>query len=92
MPCTDNSNTNHTASIVLGFFAGAAIGAAAGAAIGMMFSPEKGSILRKSLHRKSEDIVQEIAESVEERIERLTGIITHKIEVLKDELISRVGA
>lgn len=92
MHCNDNKHTNKTTSVALAFVTGTLIGAAAGAAIGMILAPQKGSVLRRTLRRKGEDIVQEIAETVEARVERLTGIVSQRIEILKDELISKVGA
>jgi len=60
--------------VVLGLLAGVA----AGALLGVLFAPEKGSVTRRNIAKKSEDYVddlkskfQDFLESVNERIEKV---------------------
>jgi gas vesicle protein len=75
-------------NLVLGLLAGAAIGAA----VGMLYSPHKGTVLRRAILRKGEDIADGVTESIEDRIGQLSDMFAEKLEMLKDELKSRIGA
>jgi gas vesicle protein len=75
-------------NLVLGLLAGAAIGAA----VGILYSPHKGTVTRRIIRRKGEDIANDVTESIEDRIEQLSDIFTEKLESLKNEIKSRIGA
>ncbi|KPP96451.1 MAG: YtxH-like protein [Bacteroidetes bacterium HLUCCA01] len=46
--------------------AGAVIGAAIGLAVGILFSPAKGTVVRRRLKRKGEDFAQDVEDSLGE--------------------------
>jgi gas vesicle protein len=46
-------------------------GFAAGAVLGILFAPEKGSRIRRSIVRKGEDVADEIGDKIEERFDEL---------------------
>jgi gas vesicle protein len=75
-------------NLLFGLLAGAAIGVA----IGMLYSPHKGTVLRRAIRRKGEGVVDDVAETIEERIGQLSDAFTEKIEMLKGELKSRINA
>jgi gas vesicle protein len=75
-------------NLLLGLLAGAAIGIA----VGMLYSPRKGTALRKAIRRKGEGMVDDVAETIEERIAQLSDAFTEKIEMLKGELKSRINS
>jgi gas vesicle protein len=59
-------------------FLGLLAGVAAGALLGVLFAPEKGSVTRRNIAKKSEDYVddlkmkfQDFLETVSDRIERV---------------------
>jgi gas vesicle protein len=72
-------------NFILGLFAGATIGAA----VGMLFSPHKGTVLRRAIRRKGEDIADGVTENIEDRIGQFGDTVTEKIEMLKDDLKSK---
>ncbi len=74
-------------NLVLGLLAGAAIGAA----VGMLYSPHKGTVTRRIIRRKGEDIANDVTESIEDRIEQLSDMFAEKLEMLKGEIKSRIG-
>lgn len=72
-----------TAKAVLGVLAGMA----AGAALGVLFAPEKGTVTRRRIVRKGEDLadyIEEITEAMEDRIEQ-------KFDELVDALNGRIS-
>jgi len=87
--CTPNSNcTKCSGNLAIGLLAGVAIGAA----VGMLFAPHKGTVLRKIVRRKGEDIVDEVAETIEDQISQFSDTVTGKLESLKDDLMSKFAS
>jgi len=74
-------------NLVLGIIAGAA----AGAILGMLFSPHSGTVNRRIIRRKGEDIAFDVTEAIAEPIEQLYDTITDKIEMLKKQALSGIG-
>jgi gas vesicle protein len=70
-----------TAKAVLGVLAGMA----AGAALGVLFAPEKGTVTRRRISRKGEDL----ADSIEEMTEAMEDRIEQKFDELVDALNDR---
>jgi gas vesicle protein len=71
---------------------GLLVGAAVGVAVGMLYSPHKGTVLRRAIRKKGEDFADDVTESIEDRIGQLSDTFTEKLEMLKDEIKSRIGA
>ena len=58
----------------------------------MLYSPHKGTVTRRIIRRKGEDMANDVTESIEDRIEQLSEIFTEKLEMLKNEIKSRISA
>ena len=65
--------------VILGVLAGAAIGAT----LGILFAPDKGSVTRKKITRKSSKYVDKLEKEFNEFIES----ITKEYEALREEAI-----
>jgi gas vesicle protein len=63
-------------------------GAAFGAALGMLFSPHSGTVNRRIIRRKGEDIADDVTETIKESIGQFTDTITEKFEMLKNDVKS----
>jgi gas vesicle protein len=50
------------------------LGAAAGAVLGLLFAPDKGSEIRKKLKDNAEDLLDELADKIEEGKTTLTDL------------------
>jgi len=68
----------NSGKVVLGVLAGVAVGAA----LGILFAPDKGCETRKKISKKSEDVMDEIAEKFNELLNNLT----EKIDTVKEEI------
>ena len=68
--------------VLVGIVAGAAIGAAAG----VLFAPKKGSVTRRFIAQKGNNYVDEMKDRFSESL----VTVNHKIDSLKDEVISLV--
>lgn len=66
-----------TGKILLGVLAGVA----AGAIIGILFAPDKGSVTRKKITRKSDEYV----DALKDKFDEYMDTISEKIDDLKDE-------
>jgi gas vesicle protein len=58
-------------------------GVAVGAVLGILFAPDKGSVTRRTIARRSKDFTDEIGDKANEFIDS----ITEKFESAKDEAI-----
>lgn len=58
-------------------------GIATGAALGMLFAPKKGSMLRKAIVRKGEDLLDTVSEEIEEKYEELKHHASHVLKGVK---------
>jgi gas vesicle protein len=67
----------NTGKMIVGLFAGVAVGAA----LGVLFAPSKGTVTRRKISRKGEDMAENLGEKFAELIETLT----EKFEDLKSE-------
>lgn len=54
---------------------GVLAGMAAGAAIGLLFAPEKGSITRKNISRKGEDLAEALNDRIDAKFNELLRIV-----------------
>lgn len=83
MHTANNSEiVNNNGHLVLGLIAGVTVGAA----IGMLFSPHKGSVSRRIILRKGEDIADGAFEAFEKHIEQLGDTFTKKLNTLEADL------
>jgi len=58
-------------------------GVAAGGLLGVLFAPDKGSVTRKKISKKSEDY----AEALKEKFNEFLDSISEKFEAVKEEVI-----
>jgi len=61
---------------------GVLAGLAAGALVGILFAPEKGSVTRKKMSKKTEDF----AEGVKEKFNEFLDDISEKFEEVKEQV------
>ena len=69
-----------TSNLLLGLLAGVA----AGAALGILFAPEKGSVIRKQIKDKTRDLTGEMDDMLNELKEQVTGVMDDLKEKLSD--------
>jgi gas vesicle protein len=87
--CSHGSSCSKcSGNLALGLLAGVAIAVA----VGMLFSPQKGTVLRRIILRKGEDIADDVVETIEDRIGQFSHIVSEKLETLKDDLVSRFSS
>jgi gas vesicle protein len=67
----------NTGKVVAAVLAGVAVGAA----LGILFAPEKGSVTRRSISRRSKEFTDDITEKANDFIDS----ITEKFELAKEE-------
>ena len=61
---------------------GLLVGVAAGALLGVLFAPDKGSVTRKKIVRKSQEYADELSDKFDEFLET----INEKVEEVKEEV------
>lgn len=59
------------------FFIGAIIGGAAGAVAAVLFAPQSGKEMRKQLHNKKEDLINEFEKASQDRRSELENELHH---------------
>ena len=89
MYCNCNSNSmNSKGNLIIGLLTGAAVGAA----IGMLFSPHKGTTMRRIIRKKGGNIANDVLETIEDRVGEFSDTVSEKLETLKSDLISRFAS
>ena len=71
-------DTMSSGKVLLGLLAGVA----AGALLGVLFAPDKGSVTRKKITKKSDDYAEDLKEKFNEFLESISG----KFEQVKEEV------
>lgn len=61
-------------------FVGVLAGLAAGAALGVLFAPEKGSKLRKLIARKTDDMMEEMNEKIDEKFNMILDVVSDSLK------------
>jgi len=79
---------NTTRHIAIGILAGVAVGAA----LGMLYAPNAVKAAKRIIRRKGTDIVDEVSDTIQESIEHFSDVVTEKVEILKNDLHSRINA
>jgi gas vesicle protein len=67
-----------TSNLFIGFFTGIAVGAL----LGVLYAPDKGSVTRKKIQKRTE----EFAEDIEERFDELKEDVTELVDDVKENL------
>jgi gas vesicle protein len=63
-------------------FLGVLAGAATGALLGILFAPDKGSVTRRKIVKKGEDVV----DSVKDKYQDIRETVSDKFEAVKDRV------
>ena len=66
-------------------------GVVIGAAVGMLFAPHKGKVTRRIILHKGQDIAEDVTETVQEAIGKLTETFNEKIDGIKKEIRSKLS-
>jgi gas vesicle protein len=60
-------------------------GIAAGAVLGIIFAPDKGTNTRKKIVRKSEDLVDEVEETIERKYDEIEQKLENSVQRMFDK-------